>query len=185
MEQKNNDKILLHACCGVCSGYPISFLQESGYDVTVYFCNPNLDTEAEFNKRLEAQKIVCEKFNAKLIVEDYNHKEYLNCIKGLENEPEKGNRCDICFQLRLKKSAELAKKLNIKDFTSSLAISPHKDFKKITTIGENAANELSLNYLPLNFRKNDGVLKTNNISKELNIYRQNYCGCEFSKNYNQ
>jgi len=181
MVQRNNNKILLHACCGVCSGYPISFLQEAGYEVAVYFCNPNLDTEAEFNKRLEAQKTVCEKFNAELIVDEYNHSEYSDCIKGFENEPERGKRCDKCFELRLKKTAELSKKMNISEFTSSLAISPHKDFAKISSIGKAVANEFSLNYLPINFRKNDGVLKTNTISKDLGIYRQNYCGCEYSK----
>lgn len=178
--QKNN-KILLHACCGICSGYPITLLKEDGYEVLVYFCNPNLDTEEEFNRRLEAQKTVCEALNVELIVEPYNHQEYLDNVKGLEEEPERGKRCEKCIELRLKLAAQKAKQLGIDLFATSLPISPHKNFQIISGIGEAIAAELSIKYLSQNFRKQDGFLKTNNISKELGIYRQNYCGCEFAK----
>lgn len=175
MVQKNK-KILLHACCGICSGYPISLLKEMGYSPVVYFCNPNLNTKEEFEKRLEAQKKICEHFNVELVVEEYNHKEFLDFVKGFENEPEKGKRCDKCIYLRLKKTAQKANELGIEEFTTSLVISPHKNFEKISKMGA----ALSPYYLPLNFRKKDGFLKTNLISKELELYRQNYCGCEFS-----
>ncbi len=181
MEQQKNSKILIHACCGICSGYPISLLKDMGYDVTVYFCNPNLDTEEEFNRRLEAQKTVCKSSGVELIVEPYNHKEYLEYVKGLENEPERGKRCEKCIELRLKHAAKKAQELGIDLFTTSLVISPHKDFKMISDIGELMASEFSVKYLSQNFRKQDGFLKTNNISKALGIYRQNYCGCEFAK----
>ena len=179
MAQKN--KILLHACCGICSGYPISLLQEMGYEVIVYFCNPNLDTQEEFERRLEAQKIVCENFGVELIAEDYNHSEYLEYIKGLETEPERGKRCEKCIELRLNHAGGKCKELGITTFTTSLPISPHKNFQMISEIGLNIAKELNIEYLPLDFKKKDGFLKTNNISKELRIYRQNYCGCEFAK----
>lgn len=176
-----NKKILLHACCGICSGYPISLLKNMGYSPVVYFCNPNLNSFEEFNRRLNAQKTICEHFNVELIVEEYNHSEYLKTVKGLENEPEKGRRCDKCIELRLRQTAQKAKELRIEEFTTSLVISPHKNFEKITTLGENIAkNYKPLKYLPINFRKQDGFLKTNDISRELNLYRQNYCGCEFS-----
>lgn len=187
MEQsQENNKILLHACCGICSGYPISLLQEEGYVPVVYFCNPNLDTEEEFNRRLEAQQKVCSHFGVELIVEPYDHKEFLNFVKGLENEPERGARCDKCIKLRLTKAFQKAKELGIKQFTTSLVISPHKNFQKISQIGESFyETNLDISYLSQDFKKKDGFLKTNNISKELGIYRQNYCGCEFAKHKQQ
>ena len=180
MEQRKN-KILLHACCGICSGYPIAFLKETGYEPVVYFCNPNLDTKEEFEKRLKAQKTVCDYHKVELITEDYNPEEYLEYVKGLENESERGKRCDKCIELRLSKAAQKAKDLGIDTFTTSLPISPHKDFQKISEIGTTAAKSFGLSYLALDFKKKDGFLKTNRLSKELNIYRQNYCGCKFSK----
>lgn len=174
---QNENKILLHACCAICSGYPISLLKEMGYSPIVYFYNPNLDSEEEFNKRLEAQSILCKHFDVKLIVEPYEPKEYLDYIIGFENEPEKGLRCDRCIELRLIKTAQKAKELGILKFTTSLVISPHKNYEKISKLGE----AISKGYLAIPFRKNDGFLKTNNISKELNLYRQNYCGCKFAK----
>lgn len=180
MEQ-NENKILLHACCAVCSGYPISYLKEMGYSVTVYFCNPNLDCKEEFERRLEAQKTICKYFNVELFVEEYEPFEYLDYIKGLENEPERGLRCDKCIELRFVKSAQKAKNLGIKAFTTSLTISPHKNFDKIYELGKKIAQDYDLIYPPLNFKKKDGFLKTNNLSKELNLYRQNYCGCKFAK----
>lgn len=174
---QNKENFLLHACCAICSGYPISLLKEMGYNPIVYFYNPNLDSEEEFDRRLEAQKTVCNHFNVELIIEKYNPDEYLKYVTGLENEPEKGLRCDKCIELRLKKTYEKAKELNIKYFSTSLVISPHKNFDKISKMGLN----ISETYIPINFRKQDGFLKTNNLSKELNLYRQNYCGCKFSK----
>jgi predicted adenine nucleotide alpha hydrolase (AANH) superfamily ATPase len=119
-----------------------------------------------------------------LRTEEYNHQVFLECVKGLEQEPERGLRCDKCIELRLKKSAKKAIELGINKYTTSLVISPHKNFEKITSIGKNFSNNTDLTYLPINFRKQDGFLKTNKLSKELGLYRQNYCGCEFAK-YNQ
>lgn len=204
MVQKNENKILIHACCGVCSGYPISLLKEMGYSPVVYFCNPNLDTKEEFERRLEAQKIVCMYHWVDLIVENYNHDEFLSYVKGYEQEPERGKRCDKCIELRLKHTAKKAKELGISKFTTSLVISPHKNYAKISEAGRLIADNIKslLNdlppsnipqsnlpqsnlppeYLSLDFKKKDGFLKTNKLSKELGIYRQNYCGCEFAKN---
>lgn len=187
MVQKKDNKILIHACCGICSGYPIALLKEMGYKPVVYFCNPNLDTKEEFERRLEAQKIICMYHWVDLIVEEYNHGDFLNAVKGLENEPEKGKRCDKCIELRLRQSAKKAKELGINKFTTSLVISPHKNFEKISEIGKSISSEqeyLPLEYLSLDFKKKDGLLKTNKLSKELGIYRQNYCGCEFAKPVN-
>lgn len=174
---QNENKILLHACCAICSAYPIQLLKEMGYTPIVYFCNPNLDTLEEYNRRLEAQKKLCEYHDVGLIIENYEPNEYLNYIKGLENEPEKGSRCDKCIELRLRKTALKAKELNFRQFTTSLVISPHKNYEKISLLGKS----ISEDYLAIHFRKNDGFLKTNKISKELELYRQNYCGCKFAK----
>lgn len=173
-------KILLHACCGICSAYPISLLKDMGYCVIVYFYNPNIFPREEYERRLEAEKILCSHFECELIEGEYEPDVYYDFVKGLENEPEKGARCDKCFELRLSKAAKVAKTLEIDEFTTSMVISPHKNYEKLTSIGKKIAAEEGLDYLCTNFRKQDGFLKTNRISKSLNLYRQNYCGCKFA-----
>ena len=179
---QNRNKILLHACCAICSGYPIVLLKEMGYMPVVYFCNPNLDSKEEFDRRLEAQRKLCKHLDTELLVEEYNPQEYLDSVVGFENEPERGLRCDKCIMLRLEKTANKANELGIKHFTSSLVISPHKNFSKISDFGSAISqNYSSLEYLAIDFKKKDGFLKTNKLSKELELYRQNYCGCKFAK----
>ncbi len=173
-------KIVIHACCAICSGYPISYLQDMGYQVCVYFYNPNIYPDAEYQRRLEAQKTLCRHLNCELIEGEYNPEKYYDFVKGFENEPEKGLRCDKCFELRLRKTAEFAKSIGIDKFTTSIVISPHKNFAKLSAIGEQIAQETGIEYLAIDFKKKDGFLKTNKISKELNLYRQNYCGCKFA-----
>lgn len=173
-------QVLLHACCGICSAYPISFLQDMGYSVVVYFYNPNIYPEQEYQKRLDAERQLCEYFSCKLVEGVYEPDIYYNFVKGFENEPEKGARCTKCFELRLLNAAKTAKLLGINEFTTSMVISPHKNYEKLTAIGEKIALDEGLSYLSTNFRKNDGFLKTNQISKSLNLYRQNYCGCKFA-----
>ena len=170
--------ILLHSCCGICSGYPITALREMGYEPVVYFYNPNILPEQEYDRRLEAQLALCEHFGCKLIEGKYEPEKFKQVIMGLENEPEGGGKCEKCFKLRLKQTAIVARELEINEFTTSLAISPHKNFDKISAIGEQIAQDYGLNYNSTDFKKNDGFLKTNKISKELNLYRQNYCGCK-------
>lgn len=172
--------IVLHACCAICSGYPISYLQDMGYQVCVYFYNPNIYPTEEYQKRLEAERTLCEHLGCELFEGEYNPQVYYNFVKGYENEPEKGLRCDKCFELRLRKTAEYAKSIGIDKFTTSIVISPHKNFLKLTSIGERIAKETGIEYLAVDFKKKDGFLKTNKISKELNLYRQHYCGCKFA-----
>ena len=125
-------KIVLHACCAICSAYPLSMLKDSGYDVIVYFYNPNIHPEEEYQKRLEAQHTLCKHFDCKLVEGEYNPDEYYSFVKGFENEPERGLRCDKCFELRLQKTAEYAKSIGVDTFTTSIVISPHKNFSKIS-----------------------------------------------------
>lgn len=180
MGSGRSEKIVLHTCCAICSGYPISLLQDTGYRVCAYFYNPNIYPREEYIKRLEAEQILCEHLGCELTEAEYNPEEFYNAAKGFEQEPEKGKRCDRCFELRLRKTAEFAKAKGIKNFTTSIVISPHKNFEKLTQIGEKIAQEYGLTYVAINFKKKDGFLKTNKISKELNLYRQNYCGCKFA-----
>lgn len=175
------EKIVLHACCAICSAYPLSMLKSSGYDVVVYFYNPNIHPSEEYKKRLEAERTLCKYFGCELIEPEYNEDEYYSFVKGFENEPERGLRCDKCFELRLQKTAEYTKSIGADAFTTSIVISPHKDFSKISQIGEKIAKDMGINYLAIDFKKKDGFLKTNRISKELNLYRQNYCGCSFAR----
>ena len=151
-----------------------------GYCVVVYFYNPNIYPEEEYKRRLEAERTLCVHFGCELIEGKYEPEVYYEYVKGFENEPEKGARCEKCFELRIENTAKKATELCIEEFTTSIVISPHKNFDKISKIGEIIANKYNLKYTSINFRKNDGFLKTNQISKSLNLYRQNYCGCKFA-----
>ena len=175
------EKVLLHACCAICSGYPITLLKDLGYEVVVYFCNNNFDSEDEYNRRLEAEKILCDHLDVSLIVESFQPDRYLNYVKGLESEPEGGKRCIKCFELRLSDTAKKARELGVKYFTTSMIISPHKNFKNLCEVGENIGETFGIEFLGIDFKKKDGFLKTNQISKSLGLYRQNYCGCIFAR----
>lgn len=180
MEQ-NANKILLHACCAICSAHPIEMLKNSGYGVIVYFYNPNIFPQEEYNRRLEAQRTLCSYEGVELIEGEYETQKFYDCVRGYETCPEKGARCELCFKLRLSATAQKAKELGIKDFTTSIVISPHKNFTLLSKIGEEIAQKEGLNFVAIDFKKKDGFLKTNKISRDLGLYRQNYCGCEFSR----
>ncbi len=180
MKAESKNKIILHACCAICSGYPITLLKDMGYQVIVYFYNPNIYPSDEYERRLEAQKKLCKYLDCELIIGDFQPDEFYSYVQGLENEPEKGKRCNKCFELRLLKTAHLAKKMEIKEFTTSIVISPHKNFSIMSEIGKKIAKDNDLIYRAIDFKKQDGFLKSNKLSKELNLYRQHYCGCEFS-----
>lgn len=179
------EKVLLHACCGICSGYPIQKLSQMGYDVVVYFSNDNFDTHSEYERRLEAQVRLCKHLKTKLIIKPYEPEIYYNYVKGLENEPERGKRCIKCFELRLRQTAQKAVEIGAKNITTSMIISPHKDFKTLCDTAKKVVEEYELNFLAIDFKKQDGFLKTNKLSKELGLYRQNYCGCKFAKKGNE
>jgi len=179
-EQKNANRVLLHACCGICSGYPIEFLLENQYLPVVYFYNPNIQPVNDYIKRLDSERILCKHYGVELIEEVYEPDIFEKYIKGLEMEPERGKRCDKCFELRLSRTANKAKELGINIFTSSIAISPHKLFSHLKEIGEKIAVEKNLTFMAIDFKKKDGFLKTNKIANNLGLYRQNYCGCKYS-----
>lgn len=177
---KTKPKLLLHVCCASCGVY-ISQLLKKKFKVILYFYNPNIDTEYEHKKRLDEAKKVAGKFNLRLMAEPYNHKKWLKSVKGLEHEPERGKRCLICYHDRLAKTAATANKVGAKYFTTTLSTSPHKEATAINKIGNQLAKKYNLNFLEKDFKKQDGFKKSTVMSKQLGLYRQDYCGCEFSK----
>ena len=174
------EKVLLHACCATCAGHCIQTLLELEYQPVLYFYNPNIFPPDEFMKRFLELKNYCEKKNIELLIDKQDVNIWYDYIEGLEDEPEKGKRCDRCFELRLFQTAAKALKLGINKFSTTLTVSPHKNSKKILQIGKSISDKFEMDFLEIDFKKQDGFLKTMKIAKEENFYRQNYCGCEFS-----
>ena len=173
-------KLLLHICCIGCGAYISRMLQED-YDVSLFFCNPNIFPESEYRLRLEETEKIASQFGLDLIIGEYDHDNWLALVKGLEKEPERGGRCVICYHDRLKKTAEYARKNGFDAFTTTLTVSPYKDALLISRLGKKLAEENGLIFLDNDFKKQDGFKKACDLSKELKLYRQNYCGCEFSR----
>ena len=173
------EKLLLHSCCAPCSSGVLDDLRQN-YDITVFFYNPNIYPVEEYDKRAKEQEKYLKQIGISYIICDYDPQKYMDEIKGLEKEPEGGSRCEKCFRLRLKATAEYAKKHNYDIFTTTLSVSPHKNFEVINEIGREISNEIGIPFLEANFKKNDGYLKSINNCKVYNIYRQNYCGCKYS-----
>ena len=175
-------KLLLQACCAPCMLGCIDRLVNN-FEVTVYYYNPNTFGEDEYNKRLvEVKRVLDENYKSvNLIVADYDYNEFLQVAKGLEKERERGARCEQCVELRLTATAKMASDGGFDMFDSTLSVSPHKNFKHIKMVGEKLAEKYKVGYFGGDFKKNDGFLKSTKRSLELNVYRQNYCGCEFSK----
>ncbi|MBI2129350.1 epoxyqueuosine reductase QueH [Candidatus Woesearchaeota archaeon] len=172
------EKLLLHVCCAPCSTHAIEFLK-SRYDLVLFFSNSNICPEEEFDKRSENAKKIAEVSDLKIVFDDYKHKEWLEFVKGLENEPERGKRCWKCFEFNLRKTAEKARELGFDCFTTTLTISPHKDSKKIFEIGKNLETG-EIRFLDIDFKKKDGFKHSVELAKKHDLYRQRYCGCEFS-----
>lgn len=181
-KSKMSEKILLHACCAVCAGYPLQLLSSLDYTPVVYFYNPNIHPKKEYDRRLKELISYCWKKNYELIIEEDDTKVWFDYVKGLENEPERGKRCLKCFELRLNKTAQKAIQLEINKFSTTLMISPHKVRKDIVEVGQNIAKKYDLEFVDTDFRKQNGFLKTMAIAKEENFYRQKYCGCVYAFN---
>ena len=176
--------LLLHACCAPCSTACLERLVQY-FNITVYFYNPNITFEEEYLKRLtelENFLTVAYKGEVKLIAENFNPQEFYTAVSGRENDVEGGNRCKICYALRLDKTAKTAKEKGFNYFTSTLSVSPHKNSAWLNEIGESVGKKYEITYLYADFKKQGGYLRSIELSKEYNLYRQNYCGCEFSKN---
>ena len=182
--EKNCEKpsLLLHACCAPCSSHTLDFLNRR-FEITLYFCNPNIAPEEEYDFRLsELKRLVQEmKLDVKIAEETYDPTSFTELAKGLEALPERGERCRKCIAYRLKKAGEKAKELKCDYFTTTLTISPHKDCKFINECGAEISAECGVAYLFSDFKKHDGYKHSIELSRQYNLYRQNYCGCIYSK----
>ena len=180
-EKGERPTLLLHSCCAPCSSSVIERLKDF-FDLTVYYYNPNLDGIDEFDLRLKEQIRLCKILDVECLTEEYNAQEFLSLIKGLEREKEGGGRCEKCFDLRLKKTAEKAKASGYDYFATTLTVSPLKNADMINQLGELIATKVGVKYLPSDFKKKNGYKRSIELSNEYKLYRQNYCGCVFSKN---
>ena len=172
-------KLLLHCCCAPCSSAVIERIKQF-FDITFFYFNPNIFPQDEYEKRKQEFK----KLNAQVVDVGYNHEEFINLVRGLEQEKEGGKRCRACIAYRMQQSFDYAKKNGFDVVTTTLSISPHKDAEYINKIGEKLEKKFQVKFLHADFKKENGYLRSIQICNELKIYRQDYCGCEFSINQN-
>lgn len=197
---ENRGKTLfLHSCCAPCSSYVLEYLR-SFFRITVFYYNPNITADEEYEKRVEEQKRLIAEFNVQAEVEaevsakcsesafeiaivegNYDKQLFFDSVKGLEKCKEGGERCFVCYELRLAETAKQAKQLGMDYFTTTLTISPLKNAIKLNEIGERLAKEQGVMWLPSDFKKKGGYQRSIELSKEYDLYRQNYCGCIYSK----
>ena len=180
---RKRPRVLLHSCCGPCSS-AVPELLERSFEVTLLWFNPNLYPEAEFEKRFRTQLELIEKMglaeDVPVLAESWKHEEYLRRVKGLEDEPEGGARCTECFRLRLVECARLAKQYGFDYFCTTLSVSRYKDAERINLLGEEAGRAFGVAWLPSDFKKRDGERRSQELAEQYGLYRQDYCGCEFS-----
>lgn len=178
--------VLLHVCCAPCSSYCLEYLSEY-FDITVYYYNPNITKPEEYAYRLSEEKRYIAlrtdfRHPVGMTESEYDPKVFFEAVKGLEKEPEGGARCEKCFRLRLEASAKKAKELGVDCFTTTLTISPLKNAALLNEIGEEMGERYGVMWLPSDFKKKEGYKRSIVLSREYDLYRQNYCGCVFSRN---
>ncbi|MBQ3511512.1 MAG: epoxyqueuosine reductase QueH [Bacilli bacterium] len=183
---KNIDEgstLLLHACCAPCSSTVLERLGNF-FNISILYYNPNITNKDEYDKRLDEIIKFTNSFKTKypitVIPGRYDQKEFFDIVRGLEDEPERGKRCYKCYELRLKETAKIAKEKGFDYFTTTLSLSPYKDAKWINEIGEALEKEFDVNFLYSDFKKKNGYKRSIELSKEFNLYRQDYCGCVYS-----
>ncbi len=185
----SDERILLHACCGPCASHCIQVLRRQGLAPTLFFANDNLSTQTEFDRRLEALATVARIEAVPLVVADYRHSSWLAAVRGCESAGEGGVRCSACFRHNLSAAARHAAAQGFPRFTTSLSVSPHKRSAQLFEAGRLAVADLAAggpgrpapDFLPLDFKKNNGFLHSVALSREYGLYRQSHCGCEFSQ----
>lgn len=186
-EIDEGEKLLLHACCAPCSS---AVLERIGnfFEISILYYNPNITEKEEYEKRVvEIKKLISmihPKYKVSLIEGDYNPEKFFEMAKGLEKEPERGKRCYKCYEMRLEETAKIAEKLGFNHFATTLTLSPHKNSNWINEIGEELTKKYNTNYLYSDFKKKNGYKRSIELSKEYNLYRQDYCGCIYSKRGN-
>ena len=168
-------RILLHVCCAPCASASVRRLQDDGFEVVLFYSNSNIAPAEEYLKRLEAVRRLSRLYDLELHVDAYRHADWLDTVRGLEAEPEKGLRCSKCFRFSLARTCDKAAELGLEAFATSLTISPHKSSRVIFDLARDLPG-----FVPYDFKKADGFRQSLILSRELGLYRQNYCGCEFS-----
>ncbi|MFV0344406.1 MAG: epoxyqueuosine reductase QueH [Anaerocolumna sp.] len=183
-DQGRTPSLLLHSCCAPCSSYVLEYLSNY-FHITIFYYNPNISSLAEYDRRvIEQQRLIQElpvKHPIKFILGNYEPQLFYEMAKGMETLPEGGARCENCYEMRLRETAFLAKEKRYDYFTTTLSISPHKNASKLNEIGEHLAMEFNISYLCSDFKKKNGYKRSTELSKEFKLYRQDYCGCIFSK----
>lgn len=181
---KEGDSLLLHACCAPCSTACLERLANF-FKVTIFYYNPNITDEIEYKKRIAEIKklltLINPKYKVELLEGSYEPNKFFEMAKGLEKEPERGKRCFKCYEMRLEETAKIASKLGFNNFCTTLTLSPHKNANWINEIGKKLNTEYDSNYLYSDFKKKEGYKRSIELSKEYNLYRQDYCGCIYSK----
>jgi predicted adenine nucleotide alpha hydrolase (AANH) superfamily ATPase len=180
---KERSSLLLHSCCAPCSAYVLGYLA-GHFDLTVFFYNPNIMPREEYLKRLFWQKELLSRLDIQsiqIIEPDCDGDVFLAAAEGFENEPEGGARCEKCFELRLRETAAAARALGFPWFCTTLTVSPHKNAARINALGQAFQEEYGVRFLPCDFKKHGGYQRSVELSKKFGLYRQNYCGCLFSK----
>lgn len=175
----NKPRLLLHACCGPCTSGVFDQLYPY-FNITIIYYNPNTYPYDEYILRYKQLEILKNYMDFKLIFMDYNDEEFYSKVKGLEEEREGGKRCEVCYKLRLEKTAQVAKEKGFDYFTSTLSVSPYKNADKLNKIGQELENIYNIKYIYSDFKKNEGYKNSIKNSKEYGLYRQDYCGCEYS-----
>ena len=176
-------RLALHACCAPCSSAVLERLNEA-FEIAVYYYNPNIAPEEEFRRRAEEERRLASEMplrDVRVVEGDYDPERYYALVRGHENDPEGGARCAICFEMRLRKTAEFARETGADYFTTTLSISPLKDAQLLNELGARVAEETGVKYLHSDFKKKDGYRRSCALSEEYGLYRQDYCGCVFSK----
>ncbi|MDD3419648.1 MAG: epoxyqueuosine reductase QueH [Candidatus Gastranaerophilales bacterium] len=176
----SSNKVLLHACCAPCLTNSIEELIIEGFDPVVYFYNPNIYPEQEYLTRKEELILFCKKKGYELVIEEGDEGLWHSLCEPLAKEPEGAKRCAVCFEMRLDRAAKYAKERGFDYFCTTLTISPHKNSKVINEIGKSLCQKYGVDFLERNFKKNDGFKKSLEISKNYNLFRQAYCGCQYS-----
>lgn len=177
--QEGHPKLALHSCCGPCSSYVLEYLKEY-FDITLFYYNPNIYPAEEYDHRLREQLRLCDILQIPAIACEYRPEIFLDAVKGLEEEPEGGARCAKCFALRLDYTASYAQQRGFLLLTTTLTVSPHKNAQIINQIGQTVAERHGIHWLPSDFKKKNGYLRSIQLSQQFELYRQNYCGCKFS-----
>lgn len=176
-------RLLLHSCCAPCSSYVLEYLSEY-FSITVFYYNPNIFPAEEYEKRVKEQEALIESLPAKhrisFLEGPYEQERFFELARGLEKEPEGGERCSLCYRLRLLETAQMARAGGFDYFTTTLSISPLKDAQRLNQIGEQLAREYGVAYLNSDFKKRNGYKRSIELSREYGLYRQDYCGCVYS-----